>query len=59
MQSGWGFPLCFLLVSSIIEPTYGAGRQAGAAPTEKGLDNTMKLGIVIQQPIFISLYISM
>ena len=46
MQSGWGFPLCFLLVSSIIEPTYGAGRQAGAAPTEKGLDNTMKLGIV-------------
>ena len=59
MQSGWGFPLCFLLVSSIIEPTYGAGRQAGAAPTEKGLDNTMKLGIVIQQPIFISPYISM
>ncbi len=46
MQSGWGFPLCFLLVSSIIEPTYGAGRQAGTAPTEKGLDNTMKLGIV-------------
>lgn len=38
--------MCFLLVSSIIEPTYGAGRQAGAAPTEKGLDNTMKLGIV-------------
>ena len=24
----------------------GAGRQAGTAPTEKGLDNTMKLGIV-------------
>ena len=46
MQSGWGFPLCFFLVSSIIEPTYGAGRQAGTAPTEKGLDNTMKLGIV-------------
>ena len=38
--------MCFLLVSSIIEPTYGAGRQAGTAPTEKGLDNTMKLGIV-------------
>lgn len=38
--------MCFFLVSSIIEPTYGAGRQAGAAPTEKGLDNTMKLGIV-------------
>jgi hypothetical protein len=50
--------LCFLLVSSIIEPTYGAGRQAGAAPTEKGLDNTMKLGIGVQTPDFISPYFS-
>ena len=58
MQSGWGFPLCFLLVSSIIEPTYGAGRQAGAAPTEKGLDNTMKLGIGVQRPDSISPYLS-